>query len=111
MHQPHVFVDYHQPLVKTNLMCLPFLIIVGFQDLVEYATKVGFLHNESISSLFTFRRDSNTTYILIYVDVIILTASSDLFQRIISSLSSKIDITDLRQGRSQKMSLAGSLKL
>lgn len=47
-------------------------------------------------SLFIFRRGSDTTYLLLYVDDIVLTASSDGFlDRIISALQQEFAMKDL----------------
>ncbi|GKD15895.1 ribonuclease H-like domain-containing protein, partial [Tanacetum coccineum] len=52
-----------------------------------YATRVSFQHSKTDSSLFVFHRGSDIAYLLLYVDDIILTASSSTFlQRIIASL-------------------------
>ncbi|GKE41221.1 ribonuclease H-like domain-containing protein [Tanacetum coccineum] len=51
---------------------------------------------ECISSLPSYRGGPDTTYLLLYVDDIILTASStSLMQRIISSLHAEFAMTDL----------------
>nr|GEW14878.1 ribonuclease H-like domain-containing protein [Tanacetum cinerariifolium] len=63
MHQPHGFVDPNKP---------------GY-------------HSKIDSSLFVFHRGSDITYLLLYVDDIILTASSSAFlQQIIASLHKEI---------------------
>ncbi|GJZ14371.1 ribonuclease H-like domain-containing protein [Tanacetum coccineum] len=68
MHQPHGFVDPNKP---------------------NY-------HSKTDSSLFVFHRGSDIAYLLLYVDDIILTASSSAFlQRIIASLHSEFAMTDL----------------
>ncbi|GJT53722.1 ribonuclease H-like domain-containing protein [Tanacetum coccineum] len=50
-----------------------------FQWFASYATKVGFQHSKTDSSLFVFHRGLDIADILLYVDDIILTASSDAF--------------------------------
>ncbi|GJZ44586.1 ribonuclease H-like domain-containing protein [Tanacetum coccineum] len=63
----------------------------GFQRFAAYAARVGFLHSRCDSSLFIYRQGSDTTYLLLYVDDIVLTASSTaLLQRIIASLPCRI---------------------
>ncbi|GJU08396.1 ribonuclease H-like domain-containing protein [Tanacetum coccineum] len=53
-------------------------------------------HSKTDSSLFVFHRGSDIAYLLLYVDVIILTTSSSAFlQRIIASLHSEFAMTDL----------------
>ncbi|GJX40863.1 ribonuclease H-like domain-containing protein [Tanacetum coccineum] len=67
-----------------------------FQRFASYATRVGFQHSKTDSSLFVFLRGSDIDYLLLYVDDIILTASSSAFlQRIITSLHSEFAMTDL----------------
>ncbi|GJY49883.1 ribonuclease H-like domain-containing protein [Tanacetum coccineum] len=58
--------------------------------------RVGFLHSQCDSSLFIYRQGSDTAYLLLYVDDIVLTASSTaLLQRIIASLHAEFSMTDL----------------
>ncbi|GJX30762.1 ribonuclease H-like domain-containing protein [Tanacetum coccineum] len=67
-----------------------------FQRFAGYATRAGFDHIRCDSSLFICRQDSQVAYLLIYVDDIILTASSPaLLQQIIASLHKEFDMTDL----------------
>ncbi|GJU00292.1 ribonuclease H-like domain-containing protein [Tanacetum coccineum] len=67
----------------------------GFR-FASYATRVGFQHSKTDSSLFVFLRGYDIDYLLLYVDDIILTASSSAFlQRIITSLHSEFAMTDL----------------
>ncbi|GJY56062.1 ribonuclease H-like domain-containing protein [Tanacetum coccineum] len=67
-----------------------------FQRLSSHAIRAGFYHNKTDSSLFIFHKGPDTTYLLLYVDDIILTASStSLMQRIISSLHTELAMTDL----------------
>ncbi|GKC96971.1 ribonuclease H-like domain-containing protein [Tanacetum coccineum] len=67
-----------------------------FHRFAAYATRVGFTTSRCDSSLFIYRSGSDTAYVLIYVDDIVLTASSTtLLQQIISSLHSEFDMTDL----------------
>ncbi|GKE18533.1 ribonuclease H-like domain-containing protein [Tanacetum coccineum] len=61
-----------------------------------YATHAGFYHSRCDSSMFICRHGSQVTYLLIYVDEIILTASSSvLLQQIIGALHNKFDVFDL----------------
>ncbi|GJW08659.1 ribonuclease H-like domain-containing protein [Tanacetum coccineum] len=61
-----------------------------------YANRVGFSSSHCDSSLFIYQHGSEVAYLLIYVDDIVLTASSmNLLQRIISSLHKEFDMTDL----------------
>nr|GEW85181.1 ribonuclease H-like domain-containing protein [Tanacetum cinerariifolium] len=51
-----------------------------------YATRVGFYHSRCDSFLFIYRQESSVAYLLLYVDDIILTASSTTLQHLIDSL-------------------------
>ncbi|GJX82965.1 ribonuclease H-like domain-containing protein, partial [Tanacetum coccineum] len=58
-----------------------------FQRFAGYATRAGFYHSRCDSSLFIYRQGSQVAYLLLYVDDIILTASSIvLIQQLIDSL-------------------------
>ncbi|XP_071687953.1 uncharacterized mitochondrial protein AtMg00810-like [Rutidosis leptorrhynchoides] len=57
---------------------------------------IGFHQSRCDTSLFIYRQGSDTAYLLLYVDNIVLTASSTgLLQRIISSLHKEFAMTDL----------------
>jgi hypothetical protein len=59
---------------------------------------LGFLESKADTSLFVLRRASDTVYLLLYVDDIILTASSmQLRQRIIIALQREFSMKDLGQ--------------
>ncbi|GKA93508.1 ribonuclease H-like domain-containing protein [Tanacetum coccineum] len=49
-----------------------------FQRFAAYITTVGFTPSRCDSSLFIYRQGDDTTFLLLYVDDIVLTASSDL---------------------------------
>ncbi|GJS66759.1 ribonuclease H-like domain-containing protein [Tanacetum coccineum] len=67
-----------------------------FHRFAAYATRLGFSHSRCDSSLFIDRSGTDTTYLLIYVDDIFLTASSTpLLQKIIFSLHKEFNMTDL----------------
>jgi hypothetical protein len=67
-----------------------------FHRFATFIQTIGFLPFKSDSSLFIFRSSACTAYILLYVDDIILAASSDSFlQHIISSLSRELSMTYL----------------
>ncbi|XP_071736109.1 uncharacterized mitochondrial protein AtMg00810-like [Rutidosis leptorrhynchoides] len=58
--------------------------------------RVGFQHNRCDSSLFIYRHWAHVAYLLLYVDDIILTASStSLLQKIITSLGKEFSMIDL----------------
>ncbi|GJX72817.1 ribonuclease H-like domain-containing protein [Tanacetum coccineum] len=66
------------------------------QRFASFVTRIGFQHSKTDTSLFIFHRGSNITYLLLYVDDIILTASSTaLSQRIIALLHNEFAMTDL----------------
>ncbi|GJS29099.1 ribonuclease H-like domain-containing protein [Tanacetum coccineum] len=78
MHQPPGFTDS----AHSDYVCLLQKSLYGL--------------NKTDSSLFIFHKGPDTTYLLLYVDDIILTASSTSFlQRIISLLHAKFAMTDL----------------
>lgn len=77
-------------------LCLKQALRAWFQWFAQYATKVGFTHRKSDTSLFVFYRGFDLAYLLLYVDDIILTASSlTLLRSILSSLNSKFSMTYL----------------
>ncbi|GKD89388.1 ribonuclease H-like domain-containing protein [Tanacetum coccineum] len=80
MHQPPGFTNPAHPdyvcLLQRSLYGLKQAPRAWFQHFTSYATRVRFYHSKSDSSLFIFHRGSETAYLLIYVDDIILTVSS-----------------------------------
>ncbi|GKE13537.1 ribonuclease H-like domain-containing protein [Tanacetum coccineum] len=81
----------HGHLTETVYMHQP----PGFTD-STHSNYVYLLQNKTDSSLFIFHKGPDTAYLLLYVDDIILTASStSLMQRIISSLNAEFAMTDL----------------
>ncbi|KAJ9565343.1 hypothetical protein OSB04_001309 [Centaurea solstitialis] len=61
-----------------------------------YLSSLGFLSSKTDTSLFMYHRGSDTIYLLLYVDDIILTASSPtLISMVISKLSSEFPMSDL----------------
>ncbi|GKD43403.1 ribonuclease H-like domain-containing protein, partial [Tanacetum coccineum] len=100
MHQPPGFRDSVHPdyvcLLQRSLYGLKQAPRAWFQRFASYITRVGFSHSRCDSSLFIYRQGIDTAYLLLYVDDIVLTASSDgLLQRIISSLHQEFAMTDL----------------
>jgi hypothetical protein len=68
-----------------------------YSRLATFLTTLGFLEAKSDTSLFIFRRSSDTVYLLLYVDDIILTASStELLRRTIFALQREFAMEDLR---------------
>jgi hypothetical protein len=67
-----------------------------YSRFATYLTTLGFIEAKSDTSLFIFRRGSDTVYRLLYVDDIILTASStELLRRTISALQRQFAMKDL----------------
>jgi hypothetical protein len=66
-----------------------------YSRFASYLTKLGFIEVKS-DTLFIFRRGSDTVYLLLYVDDIILTASNtELLRRTISALQREFAMKDL----------------
>ncbi|GJS77451.1 ribonuclease H-like domain-containing protein [Tanacetum coccineum] len=100
VHQPPGFTDSAHSdyvcLLQKSLYSLKQAPRAWFQRFSSYAIRAGFYHSKTDSSLFIFHKGPDTAYLLLYVDDIILTASStSLLQRIISSLHAKFAMTDL----------------
>ncbi|GJV75613.1 ribonuclease H-like domain-containing protein [Tanacetum coccineum] len=100
MHQPPVFVDsrypHHVCLLQRSLCGLKQAPRAWFQRFAGYATRAGFSPSRYDSSLFIYTQGSQVAYLLIYVDDIILTASSSvLLRQIIDYLHKEFDMTDL----------------
>jgi hypothetical protein len=67
-----------------------------YSQFATYLTTLGFIEAKSNTSLFIFCRGSDTVYLLLYVDDIILTASStELLRRTISDLQREFAMKDL----------------
>ncbi|GJT92390.1 ribonuclease H-like domain-containing protein [Tanacetum coccineum] len=100
MHQPHGFRDYVHPdyvcLLQRSLYGLKQAPRAWFQRFASYITRVGFSHSRCDSLLFIFRHGTDTAYLLLYVDDILLTASFEsLLQQIIRSLHQEFAMTNL----------------
>jgi hypothetical protein len=100
MYQPPGFVDvrfpHHVCQLQRSLYGLKQAPRAWFQRFANYALRFGFSSSRCDSSLFIYRHGTEVSYLLIYVDDIVLTASStDLVHRIISSLHKEFDMTDL----------------
>ncbi|GKD17174.1 ribonuclease H-like domain-containing protein, partial [Tanacetum coccineum] len=67
-----------------------------FQRFSAYITRVGFSHSRCDSSLFIYKQGMDTSYVLLYVDDIVLAALSKLLlQQIIASLHQEFSMTNL----------------
>ncbi|GJW65054.1 ribonuclease H-like domain-containing protein [Tanacetum coccineum] len=100
MHQPLGF----QNSAHLNYVCLLQRSLYGlkqpprdwFSHFSAYITLVGFIHSRCDSSLFIYRQGTDTAYLLMYVDDIVLTTSAEiLLQQIIASLHHEFSMTDL----------------
>jgi hypothetical protein len=98
--QPSGFEDPSNP----NLVCLLKKSLYGlkkaprawFQRFATFIQTIGFSPSKSDTSLFIFQSSSHTAYLLLYIDDIVLTASSDSFlKHIITLLSKEFFMTDL----------------
>ncbi|XP_071687627.1 uncharacterized mitochondrial protein AtMg00810-like [Rutidosis leptorrhynchoides] len=100
MHQPPGFRDLTRPdhvcLLQKSIYGLKQAPRVLFQRFAEYAQRIGFQHSRCDTSLFIYKHGTDTAYLLLYVDDIILTASSTAFlHRVITSLHQEFSMTDL----------------
>ncbi|GAA0171004.1 transmembrane signal receptor [Lithospermum erythrorhizon] len=85
MHQTLGFRDpsnpYHVCLLRKSLYGLKQAPRAWYQRFVDYVASIGFHHNQFDNSLFIFQQDSEMAYLLLYVDDIILTTSSDTLRK------------------------------
>ena len=100
MHQPLGFRDPNHPdyvcLLHKSLYGLKQAPRTWYQQFAEVVTNIGFVNSISDYSLFIFCHGSNIAYLLLYVDDIILNASSDtLRQSIMTQLSFEFAMKDL----------------
>ncbi|GKE65041.1 ribonuclease H-like domain-containing protein, partial [Tanacetum coccineum] len=83
MHQPPGFRDPQHPdyvcLLQRSLYGLKQAPRAWFQRFAAYATRVGFQHSHCDTSLFIYRQGTDIAYLLLYVDDIVLTASTTAF--------------------------------
>nr|GEY34124.1 ribonuclease H-like domain-containing protein [Tanacetum cinerariifolium] len=87
-------VDFNEtfsPVIKPATIRTVLSLVVS-----RYATQSGSYHSRCDSSIFICRQGSHVAYLLIYVDDIILIASSSaLLHQIIDSLHNEFDMTDM----------------
>jgi hypothetical protein len=98
--QPIGFVDPTQPdcvcLLNKSLYGLKQTSQAWYNQFTAYITSLGFVEVKSDTSLFVFRRGTDTIYLLLYIDDIVLTASSAaLLQWTISALKRRFAMKDL----------------
>lgn len=83
-------------LLKKSLYGLKQTLHVCYQRVTDYVATMTFSHNIFDHSLFIYHNGNDMAYILLYVDDIILTTSSDsLCEYIMFKLSSKFAVNDL----------------
>ncbi|GJY68443.1 ribonuclease H-like domain-containing protein [Tanacetum coccineum] len=81
---------------KASIAMIHLALLSNLPPFGLYAIRAGFYHSKTDSSLFIFHKRPDTAYLLLYVDDIILTASStSLLQCIISSLHAEFAMTNL----------------
>lgn len=98
--QPSGFVDADKPhhvcRLNKSLYGLKQAPRAWFSRFTTFITSLGFTSSKSDPSLFIYHKGSATAYLLLYVDDIILTASTTVFlNRIIHSLRQEFSMTDL----------------
>ena len=98
--QPPGFVDPAYPdyvcLLQKSLYGLKQAPRAWHQRFATYLRQLGFVPSESDHSLFVYKTSADTAYLLLYVDDIVLTASSSvLLQRITDRLHAEFAMTDL----------------
>ncbi|XP_019451844.1 PREDICTED: uncharacterized protein LOC109353944 [Lupinus angustifolius] len=99
MHQPMGFHDPHHLdyvcRLKKSLYGLKQAPRSSYQRFAEYVSSIGFQHNTSNLSLFIYQHGDALSYILLYVDDIILIISShDLRKSIMALLASEFAMKD-----------------
>jgi hypothetical protein len=99
--EPTRFIDPTQ----SDLICLLNKSLYGLNQVPRawysrfamYISSLGFVEVKSDTSLFVFRRGTDTIYLLLYINNIVLTTSSTaLLQQTISALKQEFTMKDLR---------------
>ncbi|WVZ83832.1 hypothetical protein U9M48_030930 [Paspalum notatum var. saurae] len=94
--QPAGFVDPTRPEMVCRLYGLKQAPRAWYSRFATFPVTLGFSEAKSDTSLFVYCRGDKTAYLLLYVDDIVLTASSQhLLQRIITSLQQEFAMKDL----------------
>ncbi|GJY36216.1 ribonuclease H-like domain-containing protein [Tanacetum coccineum] len=109
MHQPPGFVDSVHPdyvcHLQRSLYGLKQAPRAWFQRFASFVTRIGFQHSKTDTSLFVFHRGPDVAYLLLYVDDIILTASS-------TSIPYKnLQTPEVNHGGSRNLNTGLSLKI
>ncbi|XP_056692048.1 uncharacterized mitochondrial protein AtMg00810-like [Spinacia oleracea] len=100
MHQALGFRDPKHPdhvcLLRKSLYDLKQAPRAWYRRFADYVTSLGFTNSKSDNSLFIYQQDGHMAYILLYVDDIILTASThSLRLSIMAHLASEFAMKDL----------------
>ncbi|XP_071708181.1 uncharacterized mitochondrial protein AtMg00810-like [Rutidosis leptorrhynchoides] len=100
MHQPIGFKDSSRPnhvcLLKRSLYGLKQAPRAWYQRFADYVHTLGFLHSKCDHSLFVYKKGTNTAYLLLYVDdIILVTSSNDLHDFLMSRLATEFAMKDL----------------
>lgn len=100
MHQPMGFRDSEHLdyvcLLRKSLYGLKQAPRAWYKKFSDFIFVIGFTNSKSNHSPFIYRNGSDLAYLLLYVDDIILTTSTDdIHQSIMASLSSEFSIKDL----------------
>ena len=100
--QPIGFADSSFPdhvcRLNKSLYCLKQAPRPWYSRFASYLLSIGFTESKADASLFIYWSGSDTAYLLLYVDDIVLAASSDiLLHRIIASLQHEFAMKDLGQ--------------
>ncbi|KAK6159284.1 hypothetical protein DH2020_006598 [Rehmannia glutinosa] len=100
MHQPLGYRDRTHPdyvcLLRKSLYGLKQAPRAWYKRFADYVISIGFSNSKCDNSLFIYRKGFDMAYILLYVDDIILTASSNaLYVSIMHLLSSEFAMKDL----------------
>ncbi|KAK8937455.1 hypothetical protein KSP39_PZI012258 [Platanthera zijinensis] len=100
MHQPPGFKEPSRPEhvchLRKSLYGLKQAPRAWYHRFASFVATIGFSHSKSDHSLFIFRHGHDITYLLLYVDDIILITSTDALRRhLISVLSAEFSMTDL----------------
>jgi hypothetical protein len=98
--QPTGFVDAAHPDLVCRLNCslhgLKQASWAWYSRFAFYLASIGFVEAESDTSLFVYRRHEDTVYLLLYVDKIVLIASTvDLLHCTIIALQREFTMKDL----------------
>jgi hypothetical protein len=98
--QPVGFVDAERPdhvcLLDKSLYGLKQAPRAWYDRFAQFLLSIGFVASKSDTSLFILRRGSDAAYLLLYVDDVVLTASSaPLLRGLITKLMSEFSMKDL----------------